>query len=318
MKAAVLVNPSAGGAGCIQSVCAEIDAFLSGCEIVSAEGFCGCGIRARALRCAQAGGYIRRLNQIVDTLSAENPDFYLVAGGDGLAAYVAGRLLQTGIARPKLLGVAMGTANVGPIISFSARGLRDVSPETVTYAAHGAIEAFDGDVSVAFGFNDVVFGNTILGTVDGAAQPISALAMALDGSKMPQAPLKDIGEHLTIVKNGVSAPSPLEHTAQIVASAVERENLYGRAVSGMLCFTFQDPMRAALLLSERPLVVTDYDPRGITAPALFAQLLFGADDEVYIEGLSPQALIIADGNPYRRSFASVSLRYRPDVIETAG
>jgi L-iditol 2-dehydrogenase len=183
------------------------------------------------------GGYVARLHAIVDALAAENPDFYLVAGGDGLAAYVAGRLLRTGHAHPRLLGVAMGTANVGPIISFSAADLKRTAPEKLSFLPCGAIEAFDGDVPVAFGFNDVVLGNTILGTIDGAARPISACAMAQDGSKVPAEPLSDIGESLVIRKNGVRSPSPLNHTAQIVVSAMERESLYGRAVTGMLCFT---------------------------------------------------------------------------------
>jgi hypothetical protein len=46
-------------------------------------------------------------------------------------------------------------------------------------------------------------------------------------------------------------------------------------------------------------------------------MLFGAEDEITIEGLSPQALIVADGNPYLRSFPSVSFRYRPDAVEIA-
>lgn len=318
MKAAALVNPSAGGAGCIQSVCEAVDSFLAGCEVVSAEGF-GCGlVRADSFCCADAAGYVERLNQIVDGLSAQGPDFYLIAGGDGLAAYVAGRLLHTGHVRPKLIGVAMGTANVGPIVSFSAAELARISPKDVSFAARGAIEAFDGDVSAAFGFNDVVLGNTLLGTANGAVRTLSARAMARDGSKIPEEPLENIGGRLAVVKNGVSSPSPLAHTAQIVVSAVERENLYGRAVSGMLCFACRPGPHAALTLSERPLVVTDYDPRGFAVPALFAQMLFGEGDEVRIEGLSPQALLVADGNPYVRAFSSVTFRYRPAAVETAG
>jgi len=317
VRAAVLVNPSAGGAGDIRNVVSAIDAFLSGCEVVAAQGFGGESVRAHAVMQTPQGGYIGRLHAAVDALAAQRPDFYLVAGGDGLAAYVANRLLKTGNARPKILGVAMGTANVGPIVSFSADALANARPEALSFSGCGAIEAFDGSDPVAFGFNDIVFGNTILGTLDGKAQTISALMMAREGKKVPQAPLESIGASIHIVKNGVRSPSPLPHTAQIVASAVERERLYGRAVAGMLCFTCWNQAQAALLLSERPLVVTDYDPRGFETPALSAQIVFGADDTLTIEGLSPDALILADGNPYCRSFDSAALRYRPNVIEIA-
>lgn len=317
MKTAVLINPSAGGVSGIGDVCRAIDHFLAGTDVCTATALGGGLVRAPRLIEADANGYVPRLQACVDALAAQKPDFYVVAGGDGFAAYVADRLLRTGHARPRILGVAMGTANVGPIIAFSAGNLENTSPETLAFTGCGAIEAFDGNISVAYGFNDIVLGNTILGTLDGKAQAISARAMALEGQKVPETPLEEIARNLTVAKNGLRSPSALPHAAQIVASAMERENLYGRAVSGMLCFAGWQQTRAALLVSERPLVVTDYDPRGFAVPALFEQVMFGAGDEITIEGLLPEALIIADGNPYPRAFGPVSLRYRPGVIQTA-
>ena len=315
MKAAVLINPFAGGAGAMEAVCSALNDFLRPCEVVSARGFGGERIRSAHCCAEPEGDYRPRLFAAVDYLAAGEPDFFLVAGGDGFAAYVADRLLKTGYPRPRILGVAMGTANVGPIVCRTAGELYGASPESLAFEGCGAIEAFDGGDSLAFGFNDVVFGNTILGTVDGRAQTILARAMVESGQKVPAMPLEDLGGSLFIVKNGVRSPSPLPRTAQIVASAVERENLYGRAVSGMLCFTSFAKERSALLFSERPLVVTDYDPRGFETPALSAQILFAEGDEVVLEGLAPEALVVADGNPYLRGNRPVVLRYRPNVVE---
>ena len=317
MKAAVLVNPFAGGADAMEAVCAAIDSFLRSCEVVSARAFGGEHIRHCSCCNEAEGDYRDRLYAAVDSLAAQEPDFYLVAGGDGFAAYTADRLLKTGHIRPKIIGVAMGTANVGPIVSFSASALGAICLEQLVFSDCGAIEAFDGDCSVAFGFNDIVLGNTILGTVEGKPQPISARAMVQCGQKNPESPLTQIGTNLAVSKNGTRSSVPLESVSQIVASAVERENLYGRAVAGMLCFTCWERARAALLFSERPLVVVDYDPRGFETPALGAQMVFGEQDEITLDGLLPEALIIADGNPYLRSFESVTLRYRPGVIQTA-
>ncbi len=320
MKAAVLINPSAGGADRIRDVCAAIDSFCAGCEVVASEAFGGGLVRADRLLAADAGaraGYVERLCANVDALASERPDLYLFAGGDGLAAYAAYRLVRTGHVRPKLVGVGMGTANVGPIISFSAGALAESGPERLLFSGCGAVEAFDGAASVAFGFNDVVLGNTLLGTVGGVPMTISARDMARCGKKVPQKPLEDLGDALFVVRNGVRSPSPLPHTAQIVVSSVERENGFGRAVLGMVCFAYQQCEQAVLLLCERPLVVLDYDPRGYETPALSAQLLFGEDDAVRIEGLSPDALIVADGNPYIRKSGPVSFAYRPNVVEIA-
>jgi len=315
MRAAVLINPFAGGADAIEAVLSAVNEFLRPCEVVSVRGFGGERLRSDLCCDEPFGDYRPRLFAAVDSLAAEEPDFFLVAGGDGFAAYVADRLLKTGFVRPRILGVAMGTANVGPIVCRTAGELYGTSPETLAFEGCGAIEAFDGGESLAFGFNDVVLGNTILGTVDGKAQTILASAMVESGQKIPTAPLEDVGSRLTIVKNGVRAPSPLPKTAQIVVSAVERENLYGRAVSGMLCFTSWAPARAALLLSERPLVVTEYDPRGFETPALSAQILFGEEDVLALEGLLPEVLVVADGNPYLRRNQTVTLHYRPNVVE---
>lgn len=315
MRAAVLVNPFAGGADAIEAVFSAVNEFLRPCEVVSARGFGGEQIRSAFCCDEPSGDYRPRLFAAVDSLAAQEPDFFLVAGGDGFAAYVADRLLKTGFVRPRILGVAMGTANVGPIVCRTAGELYGASPESLAFEGCGAIEAFDGGESLAYGFNDIVLGNTILGTVDGRAQTILAGAMAENGQKIPAAPLEDIGGQLAIVKNGVRAPSPLPHTAQIVVSAVERERLYGRAVSGMLCFTSWTSARAALLLSERPLVVTDYDPRGFETPALSAQILFGEEDTLVLEGLLQEVLVITDGNPYLRRNRPVTLCYRPNVVE---
>lgn len=316
MKAAVLVNPFAGGADAKEGICSAINGFLHHCSVFSSLEF-GVLIRASLHFNEDSGDYRERLFSTVDKLAAQEPDFYLVAGGDGFAAYVADRLLKTGHTNPKIIGVAMGTANVGPIVSFSAEALENATPEQLLYSDCGAIEAFDGEQSLAFGFNDIVLGNTILGTVEGKPQPISARAMVQEGKKLPEAPLAQIGRGLTVTRNGLRSSVPLETVSQIIVSAVERENLYGRAVTGMLCFTCWQQARAALLFSERPLVVVDYDPRGFETPARCAQMVFGEGDTVTLDGLVPEALVIADGNPYLRSFESVTLRYRPGVIQTA-
>lgn len=317
MKAAVLVNPFAGGADAKETICSAINGFLQDCTVFSSLEFGGTLIHA-SLHCNEdSGDYRDRLFSTVGKLATQEPDFYLVAGGDGFAAYIADRLLKTGQKNPKIVGVAMGTANVGPIVSFSAEALIGAKPEQLVFSDCGAIEAFDGERSLAFGFNDIVLGNTILGTVEGKPQPISARAMVQEGKKLPEAPLAQIGSSLTVTKNDLRSSVPLERVSQIVVSAVERERLYGRAVTGMLCFTCWQQAHAALLFSERPLVVVDYDPRGFETPALCSQMVFGEEDEVTLSGLVPEALVIADGNPYLRSFESVTLRYRPGVIQTA-
>ena len=141
MKAAVLVNPFAGGANAKETICSAINGFLRGCSVFSSLEFGGALIHASLHFNEDAGDYRDRLFATVDKLAAQEPDFYLVAGGDGFAAYVADRLLKTGHKNPKIVGVAMGTANVGPIVSFSAEALQTIRPEQLVFSDCGAIEA---------------------------------------------------------------------------------------------------------------------------------------------------------------------------------
>ncbi len=317
MKAAVLLNPQAGGAGRLGEVASAVGALVSGHASIGVTGYGGEILRPGTLlpRPAQTG-YLPALHAAVDALASHEPDVYIVAGGDGMAAYVADRLVTRGL-RPRLLGVRMGTANVGPIIDFDAAELDGLSLDTLAFAPCGAVEALDGTAHVAFGFNDVVVGNTLLSTVDGQAVTVSARALAEEGKLVPEAPLASIGPALTVVKNGLETPSALSGVSQAVVSCLERENLSGRAVSGMLCFTGSGPERAALTLSSRPLVVLAPDPRGFARPAAMEQLLFSACDTLSLRGASPEALIVADGNPYTRRAAEIGFRYAPAIIETA-
>lgn len=317
MKAAVLMNPFAGGASRIRETANAIEAFCAGGEILSAAPYGGALFAfARQVRVDETLPYVLRLYAAVDALAAERPDCFIVAGGDGMAAYVASRLLKTGCSRPRLLGVKMGTANVGPIVSIDAATLKSMRYDELPFRPLGAIEAFDGEESVAFAFNDAVLGDTLISTVGGKACTISARLLAERGESAPKDPTESLGT-FTLEKNGARLKSALPRVSQIVVSCVERENLFGRAVTGMLCFTAGRAERAALILSERPLITLNPDARGYTSLAMSEQLLFSETDRIRVGGLNEDVMLIADGNPYLRRAESVSFRYRANVIRAA-
>ena len=313
MRIAALLNPYAGNAGRIRGAAEAISSFAAGHELLCAGSFGGGLSGCRALAIDETLPYVARLHAAVDALAGESPALYIVAGGDGMAAYVAGRLLRTGHTAPRLLGLALGTANVGPIIAMDAAALARFDPDRLCDRTVGAIELFDGETSVAFAFNDAVLGNTLLATLDGTACTVSARRLAESGALERAEPMADIGP-VTVEKNGVRCESALPRVAQIIVSPVERENLFGRAVTGVLCFTAGGAERAALLLSERPLVTMAYDARGYTRLAASEQLLFSEGDRLRVLGADSGALLIADGNPYLRKADAVSFRYRPGLI----
>ncbi|MEL7608908.1 MAG: hypothetical protein AAGU74_05340 [Bacillota bacterium] len=318
MKIGVLVNLRAGSADRVNVVCAAVDRLLGSHEVICSLDFGGSHLRAdRIVAPIKAAGYLPKLWACVDAIAAESPGAFVVAGGDGLAAYVADRLITRHGGTPRMLGIAMGTANVGPIVAFQAEELDGLKFDDLEFAPCGAIEALDGDRHAAYCFNDLIIGNTLLSTVDKKTATVSAAAMARDGSRLPEDPMESAVSSFKLVKNGAEIFSSLPSVAQIVASTLERDRLYGRAVAGMLCYAGEGA-QAAILLSERPIVTTRYDARGFGAFARAEQLLFGAKDDLRLYGCKPEALIIADGNPYLRSGDFIGIRYIPELVAIAG
>ena len=312
------MNPLSGGADRLPIVCSAINSFLSEYETVGADLFGGNELKPDILLNIQDAPFMERLTAAIDAVSAYNPDLYVVAGGDGIAAYVADRLLSKAPqCKPHFVGVAMGTANVGPIITFTAEQLAALTPDMLRFESCGAVEAFTGGIHAAYGFNDIVLGNTLLATVNGTTCTVSAAAMYTDGSKLPVSPHAHLGSEICIAKNGNAIPAGLSAISQIILSTLERERLYGRAVAGILCFTQGTPEQAAMLLSQRPLVTISYDPRGYEEFSLSSQLLFNKDDRLSVSGLFDDVMIIADGNPIPLMQGSAEFRYLPDIIRIA-
>jgi hypothetical protein len=316
MKAAVLVNPFAGGADAKETICSASTAFFRIALYSRRSSSARAGSRYSACE-RRRRDYRDRLFSTVDKLAAQEPDFYLVAGGDGFAAYAADRLLKTGHKNPKIVGVAMGTANVGPIVSFSADAMIGAQPEQLFFSDCGAIEAFDGERSLAFGFNDIVLGKhhsrhrgrqaaAYQRARYGAGRQKTAGSAACADRAQPHCYEKrpaferPAGARFADCRFRRRARTPLRSRGYryallyLLAAGARGAALFGAAARG-------GRLR----------------PRGFETPALCAQMVFGEEDEVTLSGLVPEARVIADGNPYLRSFESVTLRYRPGVIQTA-
>lgn len=312
MRIGVLVNPSAGG-GRAEGVCRALLRPLSTHPVCSVSGFGAEFLKTdETIPAPTETGYVQRVAAAARAMAAREPELLILVGGDGFAAYVADALLTAGRPVPKLAGVAGGTANVGPIIAFPT--LPD-DLAALQFAPVGAIEVSDDCGHVAYAFNDLVLGNTYLTTVEGRTVTASAEALYRDGKTVPCAAMADIG-HVRVSVNGISSETSLPRVAQAIASTLERDDLYGRAVTGLLCFTPGSEQKAALLLSGRGIVSMDGDDTGFTRPAPMEQLIFGKNDEVVLSNLLPGVSVIADGNPYPRH-GDVRLRYHENLLLAA-
>jgi hypothetical protein len=314
MNIAVLVGKEAAG-GRAAHQAARLATMLRGHKVHSVAGWGGEEIGGTVHQApAVQTGYVASLHAAVDTLHGQDPAFYLLLGGDGLASYVAGRLVQAGAVRPKILGLAGGTANVGPIIALTLDELEDLPLHQISFVCCDALEARDGERFLALGFNDLVVGNTLLSTMDGQVLTIDALRLAQEGVKASAVPVSNISKALRVTKNGKEVPCGLASPAQAVLSTLQHDNTYGRAVLGALCMAAGERHMAALVLLDIPVVSFEKRPEGDTAFMTASQLLFKSGDMLCLSGLSPGVCLVADGNPFPLENGSLRVRIMEDAV----
>lgn len=314
MKIAVLANLSAGG-GKAAEVLEQIRKAWQAHELIGAAGFGG----EMLPRCLKAESspkpYLPALKAALSQLLAQSPDLLVTVGGDGTAAYAAEELLTHGAGVP-LFGIGTGTANVGPIVSCRA-GDPLPDPSDLKAERLGAVEALTLSGShIAYGFNDLVLGNTFLGTDEnGETATYAAAALAGRGILKKERPLRKILKREGCFrKNGTPLPAPPYTAAQLIASPVERDNYYGRAVTGRLCCTPNSPYQAAVYISPIPIVSMEENSAGFDSWFPGGQLLLKEGDLLEVTDPVRQVCVIADGNPYQIPEQGVGIRYVPALL----
>lgn len=318
MKAAVIFSPGAGQRQHFAAIGAKLQRLFASHALLTCAGSFGGDYLPGAAICDadRSGGYVETLGCITRALLAQQPDLLVTIGGDGIASYIADAMLVAGYHVP-MMGIAAGTANVGPIVCMTADELDSRSADSWTYFSTGAIEVISG-THVGYAVNDVVVGNTFLGTEGDMIVNLSAEAMALRGEKEICNPSAKIcTENFSVTKNGRTAARRILQPGQIIISPLDRDRLEGRAIYGALCSAAYTPCKAALALTEQVMISAEAEDAGMQSFCPMEHLLFGPDDEVILSGLDCDAQLILDGNPYIRPHKTVALRYHPDLITVA-
>jgi hypothetical protein len=325
MIVAVLFSPGAGGRNAFPRVGEILDSALAGCRILTCPGDLGSSFLPGAMAIDLDSGlpYVALMREAAGRLARGKPDLFVCVGGDGLASYVADALIAQRAMDPSakdipILGVGAGTANVGPIVSIPANNLERLDLHALSKVRVGAVEAKVGGKHLAYGFNDIVLGNTFLGTVGGVAQCLSAFAMASAGRHEPAQPEPTVaGAGFRVEKNGKAVAGASLRPAQIIASPLFAGEFHGRAVAGVLCEAAYTPGLAALSLLGSALVRPDSAEECYANFLRVDQLLFKPGDHITLDGLAETAEVVADGNPFLRHGLPVVLEYVPDLITVA-
>lgn len=284
-------------------------------EILAVREFGGSLLKdCRLLNVSLSGlGYKQRICRVMEAFVASNVDLVVTIGGDGLASYAASALIMNQEQCPKMLGIPAGTANIGPIVTSSfTDGFG--SMELVEL---DAIEVADGEDIVGYAFNDLIIGDSFLGTdASGNVRNYSASVLALEDRLETCVPSPDILESdFRISLNDEVLPfRQWNSVKQICASTLQNEELSGRAVFGGLINSVGMEHGAAIAMMDR--IAVDSNPENWNYKGLVAtyHLCFQEGDTVRLSGLSEKGQLIIDGNPFVRRHDAVRIRCRKAAI----
>jgi hypothetical protein len=325
----LVVNPAAGrGAKHNLAIAARAMATLRPQEIITgprelgAEAFDGDpfrdGARPRVAEVTVSEQTGRaRTTELVRRVLEHAPDAIVVVGGDGTLADAATVLVDERATAP-ILGIGVGSTNVGPLVAADAASVdRLGGVEFVRRPLHALEVSLAGD-RLGVAFHDVVVGYTVVGTIDGRAVDVDARAL-FEGSTVPGQP-RSVGAPTTritrIGRRGSEVVAAGGWVGTIVVAAV-RDELVGQALAGGACLAALTGIPAGCLVSERPLALVGLSSDEVLAwpPLKTAYVNFDDQSTVLIEGVAPGAAVSADGNPLRilGPGDEIEVRLRPNA-----
>ncbi len=265
----------------------------------------------------QGKGYVQDLEDMVAFALDKGINVFITAGGDGTASYVASAALK--LRRDgepiRILGYPAGTENVGPIVHPLDR-VKPSGIEGMREVLLDALEVSCGDKVLGYAFNDMIVGNTFLGTLDGKVVNLDAKALALEGRTVQARVSENIvtegftaslnGERVKVdqrfVQIGVSPLQTLPKTSHLII------------LGGMIySIGYEHPATIAFL--GRNLTDTDEGNWDLHCMTTTTHLCFKDGDELRLSGFTDEAQIIIDGNPFVREMDEITIRVRPDAVK---
>jgi len=232
-------------------------------------------------------------------LLGEQLDAMMIVGGDGTMADVAEMCLdQAG--SPPLLGVGVGSTNVGRLITCTGEAASRLHPGRLRAETVGTILASCNGQRLGVGFNDAVIGFTVVGTLAGRARDLDA-AKKREGVDVLGTP-KGIGTQGTrVVRIGPKGRRLIasgRSVGSVVLGFAER-SFFGKAVTGGICLSTLTGLPAGLLVCGRPLVRVELEAKAFLQWPPLMSWFIGVDEgsRILIEHARRGAALCADGTP---------------------
>ena len=317
MKTALLYNYKAGKGLSAELVVRKLCDFFSGDELlVSDPGLVFPELPVSLVEPEPADGYFAVILARVKALAEAGAERFISVGGDGTATYVRNAMYELGINLP-ILGVAAGTANVGPIVSVTLDQLEGRHVSQTYEVCYDGISVFVDGKFVSLAFNDLIVGDTFLGTVEGQTRSISVRALLEEGIISPKKPTENIvTEEFAVELNGAELAPNSADIRQIVLAPVAHESHYGRAVYSVVGKCDWCEKKGVIALCDYIAVSFEDDGAGVDRFSTTQYLIFGPNDQVVLKGFTDEACLICDGNPYFLPSDRFAVRYEPALART--
>jgi len=319
----LIVNPNAGrGEVAVAEVVRKLLGMLSGKQITLVEGTfesllaTELGVSATSISISEDTNLEAREAALV--LLQSGVDVLIGIGGDGTLCDIASAILDTGAA-VRLLGIGVGSANVGPLVSLLGRDIEQLSLDELHEIRIHGIDAYLCEDLVGTAFNDVVFSNTFFGTRDGKRIDLDAAA-ELAKEDLPAEPRSVCGPRTWIDKNDQRMlTNEQDAFEQIIASPLNEGGTYaGKAISGLMCWGPYLGNHCVLAAANTVMVRTQLglDDLNNAEPLRLSHISFGENDHIAIGELLAGAVLVIDGNPTCLLSPSdvVTLRINLDAI----
>ena len=317
MKTALLYNYKAGKGLPAEQVVSKLCDFFSGDELlVSDPGLVFPSLPVSLVEPEAAEGYFAIIRARVKALAEAGAQRFISVGGDGTATYVRNAMYELGLNLP-ILGVAAGTANVGPIVSVTLEQLEGRHISQTHEVCYDGISVYVDGQFVSLAFNDLIVGDTFLGTVDGQTRSISVKALLEEGTISPKKPTENIvtGD-FAVELNGKDLTPGSNTIRQIVLAPVAHESHYGRAVYSVVGKCDWCEKKGVIALCDYIAVSFEDDGAGVDRFSTTQYLIFGPNDQVVLKGFTDEACLICDGNPYFLPSDRFAVRYEPALART--
>ena len=317
MKTALLYNYKAGKGLPAELVVRKLCDFFSGDELlVTDEGLLFPALPVSYVVPEETQGYFAAIKARVKALVDAGAERFVSVGGDGTATYLRNAMYELGINLP-ILGVAAGTANVGPIVSVTLEQLEGHHISETKEVCYDGIAAYVADQFVSLAFNDMIVGDTFLGTINGQTCSLSVRALLEKGEHTPIKPAEHIvTDDFAVELNGVDQVPNAKLIRQIVLAPVAHESHYGRAVYSVVGKCDWCEKKGVIALCDYIAVSFEEDGTGVDRFSTTQYLIFGPNDQVVLHGFTEDACLICDGNPYPLPDDRFSVRYEPACART--